>query len=124
MAVFNYRLALAGARDTADVAEIVGGLEENKAVASDCIKVLYEIGYRNPALIAPYAKTFLGFLQSKNNRLVWGAMTALAYITELNPKPVFSRLSPGRFSISSRRLGVIELQDGMPQETVFITTSR
>ncbi|MFH1512036.1 MAG: hypothetical protein ABIG45_01645, partial [Bacillota bacterium] len=69
------------------------GLGREQAVAGDCVKVLYEIGYRNPGLIAPYAETFLGLLQSKNNRLVWGAMIALSRIAELNPHPVYAQLN-------------------------------
>jgi hypothetical protein len=90
----NIELAerLAGARDEDGVREIVGGLDGSKATESDCIKVLYEIGYRAPELIAPYAETFVGLLRSKNNRLVWGAMAALGCIAALNPKPVYAQL--------------------------------
>ena len=90
----NIELAtqLAETMDTQGVAEIVDGLNARKAVASDCIKILYEIGYRQPALIAPYAETFIGLLRSKNNRLVWGAMAALGCAAGLNPKLVFARL--------------------------------
>lgn len=90
----NVELAerLAEARDWEGVAEIANGLKGNPAVASDCIKVLYEVGARRPELIAPYAEMFLDLLQSKNNRLVWGAMAALDPIAALNPIPVFERL--------------------------------
>src|ERR1700694_975875 len=47
-------------------------------IQSDCIKVLYEIGALEPRLIAGYADDFIKLLGSKNNRLVWGAATALA----------------------------------------------
>jgi len=90
----NIELAeqLAAARDSDGVAEIVTGLSGNAATAGDCIKVLYEIGYRRPELIAPYAETFVELLRSKNNRLVWGAMAALACAAPLRPQPVFERL--------------------------------
>ncbi|MBN1777553.1 MAG: hypothetical protein JW811_05465 [Clostridiales bacterium] len=84
------RLSDAGDRD--GIAEIAGGLRSDKATASDCIKVLYETGYRDPALIAGYADVFLNLLRSKNNRLVWGAMIALGCIAGLNPKPVYAKL--------------------------------
>jgi hypothetical protein len=87
----NMELAeeLANTQDKESIAEIVSGLRMNKAVASDCIKILYEIGGRKPELIAPYAENFLRLLKSKDNRLVWGAMTALGFIAELNPEPVY-----------------------------------
>ncbi len=88
----NVELAeqLVNTRDKEGIAEIVVGLNMDKAVASDCVKVLYEIGERKPELVAPYAENFIGLLKSKDNRLVWGAMTALGRIAELNPKPVYS----------------------------------
>jgi len=49
-------------------------------VQSDCLKVLYEIGYLKPELVADYAGDFLKLLESRNNRLVWGAMIALSTI--------------------------------------------
>jgi len=89
----NVELAekLAGEQDTKGIAEIVSGLTMDKATANDCIKVLYEIGERSPNLILPYAEVFLDLLKSKNNRLVWGGMTALNQITALCPDKVFHR---------------------------------
>ena len=66
------------------IKEIVEGLKnKDKRIANDCIKVLYEIGDKNPALIAEYADVFINLLNSRSNRLVWGSMTALASIAEL-----------------------------------------
>ena len=77
--------------DRNGIREIVKGLRSaTVATANDCIKVLYEIGERNPALIAEYAGEFTGLLSSRNNRMVWGAMTALATIAPLNPSAVFA----------------------------------
>ena len=89
----NVQLAekLARTQDSAGISEVVSGLVMDKATANDCIKVLYEIGERKPALIAPYVDAFLSLLASKNNRLVWGGMTALAQITALCPEKVFAR---------------------------------
>ena len=79
--------------DTAGIEEIVDGFKGNdKAVANDCIKVLYEVGERNPNLISAYADDFISFLHSKNNRLAWGSMTALAKIAECASEPIFKRL--------------------------------
>ena len=66
---------------------------KNNAIQSDCIKVLYEIGEKNPMLIADYDIEFLELLNSKNNRLVWGAMIALDYITSVNPGDIYKNLN-------------------------------
>jgi hypothetical protein len=69
--------------DTKGIAEIAKGLGDEKAqVASDCVKVLYEIGYRKPELITGYADLFVNGLRSMNNRLVWGSCIALSLIAE------------------------------------------
>jgi len=81
-------------RDAAAVKELVENLEhQKKAIPSDCIKVLYEIGAANPDLIAKYYKEFGKLLESKNNRLVWGAMIALDTIVLKQPKGVHGMLS-------------------------------
>src|SRR5205823_2531500 len=47
-----------------------------------------EIGERKPNLIASYHKEFGKLLESDNNRLAWGAMTALDAIALQEPKAV------------------------------------
>jgi len=80
--------------DAAGIKEIVEGfMGKDKAIANDCVKVLYEIGARKPELIADYADEFISFLRSKNNRLAWGSMTALAEIVEITPKPIYAKLA-------------------------------
>lgn len=75
------------------VAELVSNLSnKDKSLQSDCIKVLYEIGERKPGLISGHLDTFLDLLQSKNNRLVWGAMSALTGITTVSPKSIYENL--------------------------------
>ena len=91
----NIELAekLCESMDRDGVCEIVNGLKSNdQAVANDCIKVLYEIGQRKPTLIAAFAEDFITALSSKNNRLIWGSMKALTYVTPMKPEAVFSRL--------------------------------
>jgi hypothetical protein len=76
------------------IRELVDNLaNKDKNVQSDCIKVLYEIGEQQPELIADYEKDFLALLESKNNRLVWGAMTALDYIASINPARIYRNLA-------------------------------
>jgi hypothetical protein len=63
--------------------------DKNKSIQSDCLKVLYEIGYITPQLITKYADTFIKLLDSKTNRMVWGAMIALATIAEHVPEEIW-----------------------------------
>lgn len=80
---------LTKSKDKQGIIEIVSGLNsKDKGISSDCIKVLYEIGYMNPELIMNFANDFIHLLTSKNNRLVWGSMIALSTIAELNPNPI------------------------------------
>jgi len=91
----NIELAkkLAKTENRKGIKEIVVGLNNSKEqIANDCIKVLYEIAEIAPALISEYAVNFIQLLKSKNNRLVWGSMTALSKIVSLNPDEVFNNL--------------------------------
>ena len=75
------------------IKEIVNGLgNTTEQIANDCIKVLYEIGELEPKLISEYIADFIQLLNSKNNRLVWGSMTALAKAVSNNPDEVFQNL--------------------------------
>ncbi len=67
--------------------------QKDKNIQSDCIKVLYEIGERKPALIGSYTKEFIELLESNNNRLVWGAMTALDAVTLEKQKAMYNALT-------------------------------
>lgn len=92
----NQQLAkeLAQTENKADIKEIAQNLKhKNKNVQSDCLKVLYEIGYLKPELITDYTPDFLGLLQSNNNRMVWGAMIALATVADKKPKEIYSKLN-------------------------------
>jgi len=91
----NIELAkeLAKTKNKKGIKEIVDGLNAPKEqIANDCIKVLYEIAELSPQLICEYAINFIQLLKSKNNRLVWGAMTALSKITAYNPDEVFKNI--------------------------------
>lgn len=80
-------------KDASAVSELIQGLsDKNRNIQSDCIKVLYEIGERDPKLIVKHRQVFGNLLDSKNNRLVWGAMTALDQIALADPKGVFGML--------------------------------
>jgi len=81
-------------KDASAIRELVEHLhDKNKRLQSDCIKTLYEIGEREPKLIAKYTDDFAELLCDKNQRLVWGAMTALDGCASANPEGVFAWLS-------------------------------
>lgn len=91
----NQELAeeLCRTKDESGIRELVQCLfEGGTAIKNDGIKVLYEIGDRQPELIASYANEFIQLLNGKNNRLVWGAMTALATMADLNPDKIFANI--------------------------------
>jgi hypothetical protein len=75
---------LAATGNKRDIEEIVENLSHsNPRVRADCLKVLYELGYIRPELIADHVRSFLTLLPERNNRLVWGAMIALSTIAGL-----------------------------------------
>jgi hypothetical protein len=72
------------------IREIAANLwHKDENVRSDCIKVLYEVGYLDPALIGDYAGDVLKLLQSKSNRLVWGAMITLATVAAIKADDLY-----------------------------------
>ena len=82
----NQELAreLAEKKNRKGIREIAENLRnKNQNVQSDCLKVLYEIGFLKPELIADYVGDFLKLLKSRNNRIVWGSMIALSTIAEM-----------------------------------------
>ena len=91
----NIELAkeLAKTKNKKGIKEIVDGLNNPKEqIANDCIKVLYEIAEITPGLISEYVGNFIQLLKSRNNRLVWGSMTALSKIVSLNAEEACQNL--------------------------------
>lgn len=92
----NQELArdLAKRKDRKGIHEIAANLwNKDKDIQADCIKVLYEVGYINPSLVADYAADFVKLLKSKNNRLVWGGMIALGVVAQQKPEVVLDNLA-------------------------------
>jgi len=92
----NQELAreLAAQKDQAGIREIAENLwSKDKNVRADCIKVLYEIGYIDPALVAGYVEDFIRLLKSNNNRLVWGGMIALGTVAGLQAGAIYAHLA-------------------------------
>jgi hypothetical protein len=91
----NQELAqeLAQTRNVVDIHEIAENLwNKEPNIQSDCLKVLYELGYLAPELIAGYVDDFLKLLKHRNNRLVWGGMIALSTIASLQADKIFSHV--------------------------------
>lgn len=91
----NQELAkeLCRTKDVDSIEELVQSLfSGSTAIRNDSIKVLYEIGETQPELIAPYVDDFIKLLNSKNNRLVWGGMTALSTIAKINPDKIYQNI--------------------------------
>ena len=76
------------------VNELVDNLNnKDKNIQSDCIKTIYELGYLKPEMIADFYEEFFLLLSNKNNRLVWGAMIALATIANIKHQEIFKNLN-------------------------------
>ena len=92
----NQELAhdLAARKDRRGIQEIAKNLwNKDRNIQADCIKVLYETGYIDGALVADYAEDFVKLLKSKNNRLVWGGMIALSTVAALKADVVLTHLA-------------------------------
>lgn len=88
----NQELArdLAEQEDRAGIHELAANLgHADPNVRSDCLKTLYEVGYLKPELIAGYAGEFVRLLRDRHNRMVWGAMLALATIAPLSADDLY-----------------------------------
>lgn len=98
----NQKLArsLASSEDQAGIREIAENLSNsNQNVRSDCLKVLYEIGYLKPELIAEYVDDFLKLLKDKNNRMVWGGMIAMSTIAREKAERIWEQVEDIKFAI-------------------------
>lgn len=85
--------AIAAAGDREAVNELVDLVRSGTArQRNDAMKVLYEIGARDPNLIGGYCPVFLEALGSKTNRQVWGAMQALDAVAELRAEQIAAEL--------------------------------
>ncbi len=84
---------IVGNKDAAAVKELVQNLRnKNKGIQGDRIKTLYEVAETEPTLVAIYVNDILALLHSSNNRMQWGAMTALSMITNEVPKDIYNAL--------------------------------
>lgn len=91
----NQELArqLAANGDKAGIKELVDNLaNKSKDIRHDCIKVLYETGEIDPTQIVAHISVFTDLLENKDNRLQWGAMTALQTLVKEKPKEIHATL--------------------------------
>lgn len=85
---------LAEREDRGSIAEIATALwSKDRNIQADCLKVLYEIAFLKPELVAGFAEDFIRLLRSKNNRLVWGAMIALSAVAGVAADPIYAHLT-------------------------------
>lgn len=92
----NIQLAqeIADGNDRTSVGALIEGLEhKTKAIRHDCIKTLYEIAALNPGLVTPFTDSLLQLLHHNDNRMQWGAMTALSAIVQDVPSLIFEHLN-------------------------------
>ena len=92
---------LAAKKDRRGIREIAENLQNHdKNIQADCIKVLYEVGYIDPALVADFAEDFAVLLKSRNNRLVWGGMIGLSTVAAIRADVVQKHLGEIRDALS------------------------
>jgi hypothetical protein len=110
----NQQLAreLAESHDQNDIRMIAEHLwDKDPNIASDCLKVLYELGMIKPELVADYYDHFIRLLKHRNNRMVWGAMIALATIARNKPDDLF--LTVEHIKSAMQEGSVITLDNGV-----------
>lgn len=79
--------------DKKAVTELIENLDnKNKKIKSDCIKTLYEIGEVKPAMLGDHIAAFKTLLKSKDNRMIWGGMSALDRICAIDPAGIYKIL--------------------------------
>jgi hypothetical protein len=84
---------LAGSEDRAGIAMLAEALARGpRPISGDAIKALYELGALRPDLVRPHADAFLTALDSRQNRLVWGAMAALDTLAADYPELIAAHL--------------------------------
>ncbi len=85
---------IASSNDAKAVNVLCEGLKhETKAIRHDCIKTLYEIAELNPKLTSSSANTFIALLTDRDNRMQWGAMTALSAMANEIPDLIYKNLA-------------------------------
>jgi hypothetical protein len=80
-------------KDKKSIEEIASTLTNtDPKIQKDCLSVFEYIGDASPNLISKYVDVLLDLTQSTQNSLVWGAMIALARMTNICAKEIFERI--------------------------------
>ncbi len=77
----------AAVRDLLDIVQ-----NGTRPLRHDAIKALYETAERKPHLLADNVAIFIDMLGSKDNRMVWGAMSALAALAAIAPEQLMASI--------------------------------
>lgn len=78
-------------KNRAGIREIAANIwHQDKRIQANCLKVLSEIGMREPKLVTFCVDDMFPMLASRNNRLVWGAMQVISAVAPVAPKAVFA----------------------------------
>jgi hypothetical protein len=83
---------LAKTEDQNAVDDLIDALSTKK-FQSDAIKVLYELDERKAQLLLIHIPKFFSLILSKNNRIQWGAMTALYALSRKYPDQIATHLN-------------------------------
>jgi hypothetical protein len=121
----NQELAreLAETKNLEGIREIADNLwNKEPNIQSDCLKVLYETGYLAPELIADYVDDFLKLLKSRNNRMVWGTMIALATIASLKADELYPHIEEIKKTMGNG--SVITMDNGVKTLTAIAASKQ
>lgn len=78
--------AIAAAHESQAIDVLIVALgDARQAIRSDALKVLYEVGKIDPQLLTGRGQVFVDLLESRNNRMIWGGMEALAAVAQIEP---------------------------------------
>lgn len=116
-------IAITSSQNKNAVKELFANLaNKDKGIQNDCIKVIYEIGAIKPSLISAYVNELISLLKSKNNRMQWGAMTALNSLTNEIPARIYSslpeildRANKGSVITNDHCMGILSKLCAIPQ---------
>ena len=109
-------------RNRAGIREIATNIwHKDRRIQANCLKVLSEIGIREPQLVAFCVDDIVTMLSSRNNRLVWGAMQVISSVAPIAPRAVFA--GRARIMKALDRGSVITIDHGILSLSVVASKS-
>lgn len=112
--VANKQLAqqIADTQDECALNELIDlfQVESPRRLLMDAILAIASVGEKNASMLVPHVDFFIQRLSDKIERVGWGSMIALSYVTPFVPRAVFEELSVileamGRKSVVGRDYG-------------------